>query len=82
MRTFAISEFEAHALAIVKGIAETGERVLVTKRGRPLVYVVPYRELERRPCPGRLAGTMAFEEDIVGPLGSDAWGATKRGGRK
>jgi len=80
MRTYSVSKFKAHALAIISGIAETGQRVVVTKRGKPLVVVEPYGAPEEPPNPGKLVGTITFEEDIVSPLGAGMWEATGEGG--
>lgn len=75
MRNFTISGFKAHALGIISGVAQSGEGVVVSKRGTPLVRVIPYREPERLAKPGRLAGTIAFEADLIAPAGEG------RGGR-
>ena len=50
MREYTISEFKAHALAILKGIDQTGEGVLVTKRGRPVARLIP----EPKPTPRKV----------------------------
>lgn len=84
MREFSISSFKAHALSIVSAVAQTGERVLVTKRGKPMAYLVPAETAGTNRQPGRLAGTLTHEEDVVSPLGADIWEAAKdeKKGRK
>jgi len=67
MKTFAVSQFKAHALAILDAVAQTGESVVVTKRGKPLARVVPYAEPAREMRPGRLEGTLLFERDLGAP---------------
>lgn len=69
MKTFSISQFKAHALSIVQAVHDTGDKVVVTKRGKPLVQVMPYQadELEGPPI-GRLKGTLVHEDDLVTPL--------------
>ncbi|MCP5516650.1 MAG: type II toxin-antitoxin system Phd/YefM family antitoxin [Verrucomicrobiales bacterium] len=71
MKTMAITDFKAHALQVLGDVAARKERVVVTKRGRPLVEVVPYTETT--PTPGHLAAALVFEEDIVSPLGETVW---------
>lgn len=34
--------FKAHALEILRRVQETGEPVIITDRGRPVVRLVPY----------------------------------------
>lgn len=75
MKTMAITEFKAHALRVLSDVAEGRETVLVTKRGKPLVEIVPHVEPE--PQAGRLAETLVFEKDILAPLGADMWDAGK-----
>lgn len=81
MRTFTISGFKAHALSIIQAVAETGERIVVTKRGKPLVYVTPYADPERTATLGKLSGTISFEGDIVSPLRSLPHGEQKASGQ-
>ena len=59
-------------IAIISAVAETHEKVLVTKRGIPLAYVVPYDEKEeKKPIPGKLADTVLHIGDIETPCGPD-----------
>jgi prevent-host-death family protein len=75
MRTLAITDFKSNALQILGQIAETRERVVVTKRGKPLAEVVPISPKVSRP--GTLADAFLFEQDILAPLGEEAWDACK-----
>ena len=47
MKTMAISEFKTHSLQVLGRVARTKETVVVTKRGKPLVEVVPFRDKAR-----------------------------------
>ena len=75
MKTMAISEFKTHALKVLNEVAKSQETILITKRGRPLVQVVPHRKSEMKPIPGKLADAFVFEKDIITPLGEGLWEA-------
>ena len=75
MKTLAITDFKAHALQILGRIAKTKESVVITKRGKPIVEVIPFSA--KKPAPGKLSEALVFEKDIVSPLGSDMWDACK-----
>lgn len=75
MKTMAISEFKTHALRVLDAVADNQERVVVTKRGKPLAEIIPYTE--SKSTAGHLANTFVFEKDIVSPLGPDKWSACK-----
>ena len=75
MKTMAITDFKAHALRVIGEVAESKEPVVVTKRGKPLAEIVPFRE--KKPAPGKLADALIFEQDIVSPLGEEIWDACK-----
>ncbi|MCA1809970.1 MAG: type II toxin-antitoxin system Phd/YefM family antitoxin [Kiritimatiellia bacterium] len=75
MRTLAITDFKAHALQVLGQVAETRERVIVTKRGKPLAEVIPISQ--EVPRPGQLADALVFEKDIITPLGEDMWDVCK-----
>jgi prevent-host-death family protein len=70
-----ISNFKIHALQILDGIAKSQEDLIITKRGKPIVRIIPYRETEEQPEPGKLSHCLVFEKDIVTPLGEDIWDA-------
>ena len=77
MKTMAISEFKAHALEVLGEVAKTKESVVVTKRGKPVAEVIPFRGEEDRPTPGKLRDALVFEKDVVSPIGEDDWDACK-----
>jgi len=77
MKTIAISRFKAHALKVLNEVAETQQTVVITKRGKPLAQIVPYRRSEMKPTPGRLSDALVFEEDIITPLGEGMWEASQ-----
>lgn len=77
MKLMAISAFKAHALQTVDRVAKTRESIVITKRGRALVRVVPYQPVSSAPVPGKLAQTLVFEKDIVSPLGVELWEASR-----
>lgn len=63
-RLMAAGRFKAECLAVLDRVAETGEAVVVTKRGRPVAEVVPVRT-RRSPS---LRGSARTRGDIVGPI--------------
>jgi len=77
MQTMGISQFKAHALKILDQVAKSQESIIITKRGKPLARVIPYRSSNINPKPGKLANYLVFEKDIVSPLGEEMWDACK-----
>lgn len=70
-RSIAISRFKAECLGLLDEVAEFGEEILITRRGRPLARVVPVE-----PPPG-LAGSVRFmvsDDELVAPIDA-AWEA-------
>ena len=77
MKTIAISKFKTHALKMLDQVAKTQENIIITKRGKPLAVITPYRNPDTNPRPGILAETLVFEKDIISPLGEETWEACK-----
>ncbi len=73
MKTMAITKFKAYALKVVDQVSKSKEGLVITKRGKPLAELIPYKQPEKKPVPGKLASALVFEKDIVTPLGSDIW---------
>ena len=72
-----VSEFKKHALRMFEEISHSKGQIIITKRGKPIAQVIPYQKSGQKPVPGKLAGTVIFEDGIVSPLGPDNWEATK-----
>ena len=68
--TVPAGEFKARCLALLDRVAETGEELVVTKRGRPVARLVPVE-----PPPG-LRGSVVWEGDLISPIDAD-WTAVK-----
>jgi len=77
MKTMGISEFKSHALKILDQVAKTQEMIVITKRGKPLAQIIPYRSSDTNPKPGRLSDALVFEKDVISPLGEEMWDACK-----
>jgi prevent-host-death family protein len=59
--------FKAECLALLDRVEQTGEPLVVTKRGRPVAEVVPVRARAKG-----LKGSVIVRGDIVGPI-LDSW---------
>lgn len=73
-RTLTASRFKARCLALLDEVAETGESLLITKRGRPVARVGPAQ------TPASLRGSVTFEvtdEELIAPL-PEHWDAAQR----
>lgn len=77
MKTMGVSQFKAHALKILDQISKTREEIVITKRGKPLAQIIPYRSQDKKPVPGKLSETFVFEKDIITPLGEEMWESSK-----
>ncbi|HVI07914.1 MAG TPA: type II toxin-antitoxin system Phd/YefM family antitoxin [Candidatus Binatia bacterium] len=67
MKQTAAGEFKAKCLALMDRVAQTGEPLIVTKHGKPVVKIVPAEK------PGDdifdyMAGRAKEVGDIVGPI--------------
>ncbi len=77
MQTMGVSKFKAEALKILDRVDKYQEEVVITKRGKPLARIIPYRNIDQKNEPGRLKEYLSFEGDIVTPLGEQMWDACK-----
>ena len=73
--TIRASEFKAKCLDVMDRVAETGQSIVVTKRGVPVARVTPIVE---RPATlrGFFGQPLEIASDIVGPLEAD-WHAER-----
>ena len=66
-RTITATEFRAKCLALFDEVADTGQEIVVTKRGVPVARVV--RVDQDRPPDLRGSVIYASEEDLLAPTG-------------
>lgn len=71
-KCIAASEFKAKCLALLDEVATTGMPLIITKRGKPVVKLVPAGEVE----PPNLLGSVRYEreEDLLEPV-DEPWEA-------
>jgi prevent-host-death family protein len=71
MRSIAAARFKAQCLKLLDEVAETGETIVVTKRGKPVAKVEPIEE------PPSLKGSVTFlvsDEELIAPI-DEVWNA-------
>jgi len=71
----AAGEFKTRCLKLLDEVAETGDDLIVTKRGRPVARLVP---MPAETCElfGALGGSVVREDDIVAPV-DETWDAAR-----
>jgi prevent-host-death family protein len=74
MKRIPAGAFKARCLAIIKNVQATGEPVIVTKRGKPIVKLIP-AEKEAASLLGSMAGKVKIVGDIESPIPVD-WAVT------
>jgi prevent-host-death family protein len=70
-RQIAAGEFKAKCLGLIDEINETGEELVITKRGKPAAKLVPFRPPQVDSFFGRLKGIVRIvgdPDDLVKPV--------------
>ena len=65
MRTIAAGRFKAQCLRLLDEVAETGETIVVTKRGKPVAKLQPVHD------PPSLKGSVTFlvsDDELIEPI--------------
>jgi prevent-host-death family protein len=65
MKTISAANFKAKCLSLMDKVQSSKETLVVTKHGKPVVKIVPYREDEGE---NPLKDSVVFEKDLVSPL--------------
>ena len=73
MKKVLISEFKAKCIGMINEIQETGETLLITRRGKPVATVAPARPEPRKRTLGALIGTVIIKGDIFNTDFSGDW---------
>ncbi len=71
MRTIPAARFKAQCLKLLDDVAETGETIVVTKRGKPVARLEPIEE------PRSLKGSVVYlvsDEELIAPI-DEVWNA-------
>ena len=66
-RTMKASEFKARCLSLMDEVAEGGGEIVITKNGKPVSRLVPYRQRPRSFF-GADRGRMKILGDIISPI--------------
>ena len=66
-RTIKASEFKAKCLKLMDEVADNGNEIVITKNGRPVSRLVPYRE-KPKSLFGIDKGRIKILGDIIEPL--------------
>lgn len=72
-RSITASRFKAQCLALLDRVAESGEEIILTKRGRPVAKLTSLSQ------PKELAGSVTFkvpDEELLEPLDT-TWDAAR-----
>lgn len=67
--------FKAHALEVLRRVEATGEAVLVTDRGRPVVRIEPFYGEDDAAVLAGLRGTVRAYHDPTEPVAGKEWEA-------
>jgi prevent-host-death family protein len=73
MTTIQASEFKATCLALMDQVARTGETIVVTKNGKPIAELRPYRPPRIKNPLGLHKGKSKITGDIMEPVGQHLW---------
>ncbi|MYA40928.1 MAG: type II toxin-antitoxin system Phd/YefM family antitoxin [Gemmatimonadetes bacterium] len=68
MTTINASDFKARCLAILDRVHETGERVVILKRGKPVAELSRVLSEGNRYPQGELEETVIIDGDVVEPV--------------
>ena len=66
-RTIKASEFKAKCLRLMDEVAETGKEIVITKNGRPVSRLLPFRTTPKSFF-GLDRGRIQILDDIVSPM--------------
>jgi prevent-host-death family protein len=71
MRSIPAARFKAQCLKLLDEVSQTGETIVVTKRGKPVAKVEPVEE------PPSLKGSVTYlvsDEELIAPI-DEVWNA-------
>ncbi|MFI4955683.1 MAG: type II toxin-antitoxin system Phd/YefM family antitoxin [Gammaproteobacteria bacterium] len=72
--TMAVAKFKAECLREIEQVQQTGEPLIVTKRGKPIVKIIPILEENNEKHFGCLKDSLTIVGDITLPI-DEIWDA-------
>jgi prevent-host-death family protein len=75
-KTISKSQFKPKSLELFRTVEQTGEELIITDHGRPVLKIVPYSEDPEQWFKG-LRNTVIRYERPFEPVGQDDWEALK-----
>jgi prevent-host-death family protein len=76
VRSVSKSEFKARALEYLRQVEASGEELVVTDRGQPVIRILPVRR-SQPDARAILRGALLRYEDPTEPVGIEAWNALR-----
>lgn len=70
VRTIKASEFKARCLKLMDDLADSGGEIIITKNGRPVSRLLPYRKRPEAPL-GRDRDKIRILGDIIEPIDAE-----------
>ena len=67
MQTIKASEFKAKCLHLMDEVNQTGKEILITKNGKPVSILKPYRTVPKTLF-GLHKGVLESKDDLIDPL--------------
>ena len=68
-------KFKAKCLKLMDKVHRTKQRIIITKRNKPIAQLVPIEE-EKGSLFGKMKGTIHILEDILAPI-DEVWAASR-----
>ena len=75
-QTVSKSEFKPHSLEYFRKIEQTGEELVITDHGRPVLKIVPYVANSEECFRGLRNSVLSYDSPLE-PIGADDWEALK-----
>ncbi|HEX9734473.1 MAG TPA: type II toxin-antitoxin system Phd/YefM family antitoxin [Thermoanaerobaculia bacterium] len=73
MQTVSKTQFKAQVLQYFQQVERTGQEVVITDRGRPVVRMVPFESPDPEAALKSLRGTVVRYDDPTEPVGVEDW---------
>lgn len=72
-------EFKATCLHVMDEVSKSRHPITITKRGKPIVKLIPFDEEKPLKLFGKLKGSMTLLTDIIQPI-DEQWSANESSG--